>query len=229
MHKKDDYILQNIANHLIINCSFSKNIGLLYGTMGIIIFFYHYARYSKNRVYEEFAETLLNDFAEQIHSHLPIDFENGYLGIGWGIKYLGHQKFINEENMNSILEDIDKKIMERDLRRCVDTSLNQGLEGIFHYILFRLYNSKTTTFDLTYLSELFSSANKLKEYCTNSDSLFLINQYIQWFQNRELEYECTILFRKLYTKGHYKYSNINEWELGIANGYAGLGLNIMKI
>lgn len=90
MHKKDDYILQNIANHLIINCSFSKNIGLLYGTMGIIIFFYHYARYSKNRVYEEFAETLLNDFAEQIHSHLPIDFENGYLGIGWGIKYLGH-------------------------------------------------------------------------------------------------------------------------------------------
>lgn len=47
MHKKDDYILQNIANHLIINCSFSKNIGLLYGTMGIIIFFYHYARYSK--------------------------------------------------------------------------------------------------------------------------------------------------------------------------------------
>ena len=88
MHKKDDYILQNIANHLIINCSFSKNIGLLYGTMGIIIFFYHYARYSKNRVYEEFAETLLNDFAEQIHSHLPIDFENGYLGIGWGIKYL---------------------------------------------------------------------------------------------------------------------------------------------
>ena len=157
------------------------------------------------------------------------DFENGYLGIGWGIKYLGHQKFINEENINSILEDIDKKIMERDLRRCVDTSLNQGLEGIFHYILFRLYNSKTTTFDLTYLSELFSSANKLKEYCTNSDSLFLINQYIQWFQNRELEYECTILFRKLYTKGHYKYSNINEWELGIANGYAGLGLNIMKI
>ena len=130
MHKKDDYILQNIANHLIINCSFSKNIGLLNGTMGIIIFFYHYARYSKNRVYEEFAETLLNDFAEQIHSHLPIDFENGYLGIGWGIKYLGHQKFINEENINSILEDIDKKIMERDLRRCVDTSLNQGLEGI---------------------------------------------------------------------------------------------------
>lgn len=56
MHKKDDYILQNIANHLIINCSFSKNIGLLYGTMGIIIFFYHYARYSKNRVYEEFNE-----------------------------------------------------------------------------------------------------------------------------------------------------------------------------
>ena len=113
MHKKDDYILQNIANHLIINCSFSKNIGLLYGTMGIIIFFYHYARYSKNRVYEEFAETLLNDFAEQIHSHLPIDFENGYLGIGWGIKYLGHQKFINEENINSILEDIDKKIIRR--------------------------------------------------------------------------------------------------------------------
>lgn len=102
MHKKDDYILQNIANHLIINCSFSKNIGLLYGTMGIIIFFYHYARYSKNRVYEEFAETLLNDFAEQIHSHLPIDFENGYLGIGWGIKYLGHQKFINEENINTL-------------------------------------------------------------------------------------------------------------------------------
>ena len=28
MHKKDDYILQNIANHLIINCSFSKKMYL---------------------------------------------------------------------------------------------------------------------------------------------------------------------------------------------------------
>ena len=79
--------------------------------------------------YDEKMKKLCPNFDDLI-SETPIDFENGYLGIGWGIKYLGHQKFINEENINSILEDIDKKIMERDLRRCVDTSLNQGLEGI---------------------------------------------------------------------------------------------------
>ena len=154
--KHDNELLQRIANHLIINSSFLDNLGLFHGKMGIVIFFYHYSRYTNNPIYEEFAGELLDEIFEEIHDKLPIDFENGYLGIGWGIEYLAEQKFIDGDT-NDILADIDKKVMERDIRRISDVSLNNGLEGVLHYVLARLQNKNDTIqlFDKEYLDDLF--------------------------------------------------------------------------
>lgn len=123
-------LLERTANHLVINSSFLNNLGLFHGRMWSVIFFYHYSRYTNNPIYEEFAGELLDEIFEEIHDKLQIDFGNGYLGIGWGIEYLAEQKFISGEPKD-ILRDIDKKVMERDVRRIriSDMFLNTGLEG----------------------------------------------------------------------------------------------------
>ena len=64
---KDSELLKRIANHLIINSSFLDNLGLFHGKMGIVIFFYHYSRYTHNPLYEEFAGELLDEIFEEIH------------------------------------------------------------------------------------------------------------------------------------------------------------------
>lgn len=163
----NDELLQRIANHLIINSSYLDNLGLFHGKMGVVIFFYHYSRYTSNPIYEEFAGELLDEIFEEIHDKLPIDFENGYLGIGWGIEYLAEQKFIDGD-ANDILEDIDKKIMERDIRRISDMSLNTGLEGVFHYVLARSRNNE----DINPLSNIIKMKSPDNFFVTIS--LFLI-------------------------------------------------------
>jgi len=53
--------LQRIANVLLLNASFTDNLGLLNGKMGIAIFFYQYARYTGNKVYEDYAGELIDE------------------------------------------------------------------------------------------------------------------------------------------------------------------------
>lgn len=110
-----DRVLQLIANHLIINSSFLTDLSLFHGKTGIVLFFYKYAQYTRNPVYEEFAGELLDELFSEIHDNMGVDFENGLSGIGWGILYLLQNQFITG-NPNDILEDIDRRIMEVNLQ-----------------------------------------------------------------------------------------------------------------
>ena len=49
-----------------------------------------------------------------------------------------------EGDSNEILTEIDKKVMERDLRRIKDLSLETGLMGISSYINIRINNADIT-------------------------------------------------------------------------------------
>ena len=74
---------------------------------------------------------------------MPINLETGLCGIGWGIEYLIQNGFM-EGDSNEILTEIDKKVMERDLRRIKDLSLETGLMGISSYINIRINNADIT-------------------------------------------------------------------------------------
>lgn len=105
----------------------------------------------------------MEEIINEIHDELPIDFANGYSGIGWSIEYLLHNRFV-EEASNEILTDIDRKIMERDVRRITDRQLFHGTEGILHYVIFRLYRCGTDTpFDNEYLEDIYILASEIKE------------------------------------------------------------------
>ena len=142
--------------YLTINGSFTGDLGLFHGRMGIILFFAHYARATQSKHYEDFAGYLLDELYEEIHNDLPVNLENGLCGIGWGIEYLVQQG-VMEGDTDEILVDIDRKVMELDPLRITNWGFRHGLAGIAFYVIARLNANRTTAalpFDDAYLTSL---------------------------------------------------------------------------
>ena len=117
--KNLDERLHKVAGQLLLNAYFINNSGIAKGKLGIAIFMYHYARYNGSRLYEEFADNLIDEISEGINTSTPLDFENGLTGIGWGISYLVRNGFI-EGDIDEILEEIDITLSHK---------LNESLPG----------------------------------------------------------------------------------------------------
>ena len=130
-------LLAQTARHFLFFGSYLRHIGLFNGKMGLMIFLFHYARHSGNSLYEDFAMELFGEINRDISVETPIGLENGLCGIGWGILHLSHNGFI-EDNANEILKEMDKKIMEYDLMRMKDLSLENGFQGMALYLSERL-------------------------------------------------------------------------------------------
>jgi len=201
-----DKILLRIANHLIINASFIEDLGLYHGKMGILLFFIHYSRYKGIPIYNDFAGELLNEIYEEIHMDMPIDFESGLCGIGWGIEYLIQNGFV-EGDSDQILEDIDKKIMERDITRIEDQSFETGLSGISFYVEYRLKKKredlKTIPFDVCYLNNLRRKSSLMEKRMTPEN-----------------------LFSEVLKKS-LNANDIQAMRLGLNEGCSGIGLKMM--
>lgn len=222
----EQLLFQRIVNKLTFSCGSMPETGLLSGKMGVVIFFFHYARYTGNILHEDFAEILLESVYKNIHTTMPVNFESGYCGIGWGIEYLIQQNFVEAES-DGVLTDLDAKIMERDPRRITDYSLATGLEGIICYVLSRLISDKkeqnSKPFDSVYLSDLFTAAKKMpKTEITSS--------FIDYVEKKELKYDIQIVLHNLIAS-----SNINKdeeyanWKLGLEKGCCGVALkHILK-
>ena len=134
---RDDNLMEQTARHFLFFGSYLRDIGLFDGKMGLVIFLFHYARHSGNSLYEDFAMELFEEINRDISAETPIGLGNGLCGIGWGILYLSQNGFI-ENNTNEILEEIDERIMEYDLTRMKDLSLENGFQGMALYLSERL-------------------------------------------------------------------------------------------
>lgn len=80
--------LDNAVNWLLLHSSFTNNLGLMNGKMGSVLFFALYFQHTQNEMYDDFAGDLLLEVIEDIHLDIPYTFENGMLGIAWGIQFL---------------------------------------------------------------------------------------------------------------------------------------------
>ncbi|ATR96315.1 hypothetical protein CS548_04020 [Porphyromonas gingivalis] len=223
----NDELLQRIANHLILHGSLLDNLGLCHGKMGVAIFLYRYAQFTGNKTIADFADELLEEIVNEIHDELPIDFANGYCGIGWSIEYLLHNRFV-EGASNEILTDIDRKIMERDVRRITDRQLFHGTEGILHYVIFRLYRCGTDTpFDNEYLEDIYILASEIKEQKKENSISELASQFLLWKDGKEMTYYPDKLIKKILFQNDEQNLEIAPLDLGLKNGCAGKGLNII--
>jgi hypothetical protein len=133
-----DTRLEKIANVLILNASFIDNLGLLNGKMGIAIFFYQYADYTRNKLYEQYAAELVDEICAEISTETPIDFANGLTGIGWGVEYLVQKGFIKADT-DEILEEIDHAVYAATMQ--VPFSF-QNLTTLFEFGLFYIARLK---------------------------------------------------------------------------------------
>ncbi len=117
----------------------NSNYGLMRGSMGLSIFFYHLAKSTNNnQEYEELADNLLDKVFPSISTWSSPDFENGLAGIGWGIEYLVQNGFA-EGNTDEVLEEIDNKIfkiLQKD--NLTSFELTNGLTGYLFYLISRL-------------------------------------------------------------------------------------------
>jgi hypothetical protein len=105
-------ILEKIANILMLNATDVYNLGILEGRMGIAIFFYKYARFSQDNIYSEVADELLDSVIEEVNNIPDLSFDQGAIGIAWGIRYLIRHDFI-EGNPEEVLLDIENLFFNR--------------------------------------------------------------------------------------------------------------------
>ena len=106
-------ILRKIANTLFINVQNMELYGLLRGKLGVALFFYHYARYSHQPSYSEFAEEYIDFVCDHLSMKSPKDFGNGLTGHAWTIHHVIESHFVDAEE--DFLEEIDLIIGEMDV------------------------------------------------------------------------------------------------------------------
>ena len=200
----DDALLDSIVNHLILQSPSLDNVGLLDGKMGVVLFFAHYARYAKSDVSEEYADELLSQVMDNLSSDLPINMSYGLCGIGWGIEYLLQNHFM-EGSGDDILEELDCKIMERDLRRITDCSFETGLAGISCYIDMRLRGTHQSGY-------------------MPFDSIYLQDWNVAKAKNSIPDEFCSLLSMITFTPNSV---DVENWRVGLKDGCAGYGLRML--
>ena len=119
--------------------------GLMHGKMGLVIFFFHYARYTGDHSFKDRAMELMNCIQEQIQKEHVMNYADGLAGIGTGIEYLAQNSFM-EVDTNDVLEELDRVIfMATVFGNHADISLFTGLSGLGRYLLFRVFGRCDST------------------------------------------------------------------------------------
>ena len=132
---------EELFHQTILHANNTPAYGLFDGEMGITLVLSEYERARKRRPIKTAINFLLDNILYNLHKNMPLDFANGLTGIGWGVEYLiqkGFQKGVGVE----ICEAIDAKLMEVNLRRVHDLSLETGIEGWLHYIMAHVQGAK---------------------------------------------------------------------------------------
>ncbi|WP_456087839.1 hypothetical protein [Parabacteroides sp.] len=132
--KKD---LQQITDMLMLNGTLTECPGLLHGKMGIAIFFFHYAQYTNNMLFADYAMDLIDEILNQLHVNSQANYKKGVAGIGVGFDYMIRNNFLDIED--DICEDFDGR-MYRAVKYdpWLDFSQYNGLTGYGRYWMTRL-------------------------------------------------------------------------------------------
>lgn len=227
MYSEKNNLLKRLCNHLLLNTSSLEDLSLFYGKIGISIFFYHYAKYSQEIIYNEYADILIDEICEELHDSIPFYMGNGLCGIGWGIEYLKKEGFISGDT-NEILFDIDQVVLALDVDRITNYSFDKGIEGILYYVLSRLLsnNNSRHSFDKQYLTKL---RNAVIGCYQTFEYPIIASSFLQLYSNNKVGNFNLFLPDFLYATSETKCYSILNQPLGLKNGLAGLGLKFLLI
>jgi glycosyltransferase involved in cell wall biosynthesis len=181
-------ILKQIAHFLLIKNQDVTNNGVVDGRMSIVIFLFHYSKYTGHNLYYEIAENILEDLLSELCISQSIWFLSGLSGIGWAIEYLYQNGFI-EGDTNEILEEFDNKIMELNPLNVKDFGLNHGLGGIVLYLIARLYTieheKKYNPFSKCFLRDIYRKIDFVIKTKVDCDCIDIFVQFYKYYIKKE--------------------------------------------
>lgn len=216
-------ILQNIANILMLNVHNIDSPGILEGKMGIVLFFYHYGRYSQNSIYSEIADELLDSVLDNVNKLPDLSFDQGAIGIAWGVRYLIRNGFI-EGDPKEILSEVENILLmnyTNDLRSKIPISaiglylrsmiqdgskideyerlINWGLKKYELYFLCLSNNAKSISYINSSLLLLSTLEKHAKYEAWVKKIIFKIVLYVSNIEslNNSDIYDVTILYKIL--------------------------------
>ena len=130
--------LDKILQTLIINGTLTEQPGLFYGKTGIAVFFFHYARLTGNRVFQDYAMNLIDELQKQLTGTTSVRYDIGLAGIGVGFDYFLQNGFLEAED-DDFFEAYDARICRATFYEPYsDLSLEGGLTGLGRYFICRL-------------------------------------------------------------------------------------------
>ena len=152
--------MDKIADYLLLRSSYMQELGLFHGKMGVVVALYLYADAYGDEVMREYAWELFQQVYDGVHTDMPVGLERGLV----------------ECSLNDILEDIDRKIMERDPRRLTDMSVRSGVRGLMLYLDLRQSVEAVATFDSQYMMELQDTVARNNLPCQALDVMDVLNE-----------------------------------------------------
>ena len=168
-------LLRKIVDYQLLYSPYMHDIGLFHGKMGVVVALYMYAAKYHDELITEYAWDILQQIYDGIYSNMSIGLEYGLAGIGYGTTIL-YKRGLVDCDLNSILVDVDSKIMEHDPRRMKDQSIRSGVRGLIQYIALRKSTSEPLdTFDAQFLLELYATAEPVVSACQDKDIMGFIN------------------------------------------------------
>ena len=233
--------LERIANILMLNGGFMDSPGLYSGEMGVALFFFHYADFTQNEVYSEYGIVLLEGIQEKISQDTPVGYHHGLTGMGSTIEYLVQYGFI-EADTDDILEDFDEWIFS--IEKLSNLSFDDLLD-VANYAYWRLSGDsnkkdiiyKTVLPQVVHLMESKNATHPAVIYYLEVISLdyYYASDNYSAISARRLF--CCIhspcyLKPDMYIRLLERFSQSeslasNNFELGVQDGLAGLGLYLI--
>lgn len=220
-------VLIRIARLLMVQSDFLCTAGLMKGKMGLAIYFYKLGRTLHHTNYERFAGFLLQEVYENIKYYSSISFYSGLTGIGYALEYLFRNNYI-KEYPESVMENIDELVLERNVERIKNTDLDKGIKGIAYYIIYRTANRDTRAIDDAYMINLI---HVLKREGNDNECRELSEILLHILENRFIRNENSDIFKRIISQVKYDNEMIFDKDrpLGIwQNGYTSIGLKIIE-
>lgn len=225
----DETLIIRLQHLLMLRGKFVPDVGLWNGKMGIVLAFAHLYKYTHNEIFYDCMSGLLDEVVENIYKGLEMGLASGFAGIGWGLEYLLQNGLVEGDGVE-VCEEIDKKIMAFDVRRMDDVSLENGLEGLLHYVLIHIRGSKKQLpFDGLYFSDLYERIKTGVDGGQWGDALIRLGRmYMRWFETRILpDYSLDVM--RFVTSSVIEPERFGTSPLGLRDGLSGLLLKRLLV
>jgi len=203
-----DKKLRQIVDKLLLNGTLCDCPGLVHGKTGIAVFFFHYARYANNELFEEYAMDLIEEIKFQIHNNSPADYERGIAGIGAGIDYLIKNNFVDADK--DIFRDFDERMYRAVMYDpWQDFSLYDGLSGYGRYWMIRLPSEKARACLLSITKNIEEKFLKISEHEKNDIYCFLHE-----LQRKSGFTLCAKLLKRYYNQSEEIFHRLGDSSVG---------------